>query len=131
MTRLSWVQPAPLSAAVPRPHGFRSPFLVPVARRLGKGGLDGRRLGHGKPGIERIVDRSVSRLYPAILLLHDADGSGNGDDRSQTVERCRGSRGRQAAGHQFVRSRVGRRARPHRRMALRAMLRWSAVSAEC
>ena len=39
-----------------------------------------------KPGIDRIVQRSVAKLHAgAILLLHDADGSGNGDDRSQTV----------------------------------------------
>ena len=78
--------PAPLFRA---PHGFRSPFLVPVARRLGYRvvGWTAGVWDTAKPGIERIVDRSVSRLYPgAILLLHDADGSGNDDDRSQTVQ---------------------------------------------
>ena len=53
--------PAPLFRA---PHGFRSPFLVPVARRLGYRvvGWTAGVWDTAKPGIERIVDRSVSRL---------------------------------------------------------------------
>ena len=77
--------PAPLFRA---PHGFRSPFLVPVARRLGYRvvGWTAGVWDTAQPGVERIVARSVSRLRPgAILLLHDADGSGNGGDRTQTV----------------------------------------------
>ena len=40
-----------------------------------------------KPGVEAIVRRTTGGFRPGgILLLHDADGSGDGDDRSQTVE---------------------------------------------
>ena len=40
-----------------------------------------------KPGAEAIVRRTIGGFRPGgILLLHDADGSGAGDDRSQTVE---------------------------------------------
>jgi peptidoglycan-N-acetylglucosamine deacetylase len=70
------------------PHGFRNPFVVRVAHRLGyrvvgwtKGVFDTAR-----PGPDVIVRRSLDALKPgAILLLHDADGSGDGD-RSQTAE---------------------------------------------
>ena len=64
---------------------------MPVARRLGYRvvGWTAGVWDTAKPGIDRIVDRSVSKLRPgAILLLHDADGSGAGDDRSQTVRRA-------------------------------------------
>jgi peptidoglycan-N-acetylglucosamine deacetylase len=121
--------PAPLFRA---PHGFRSPFLVPVARRLGYRvvGWTAGVWDTAKPGIERIVDRSVSRLYPgAILLLHDADGSGNGDDRSQTVEALPLilEAGKEQ-GIQFVTiSELAGELRPRRRMALRAMLVAAAV----
>jgi peptidoglycan-N-acetylglucosamine deacetylase len=70
------------------PHGFRGPFVVPVARRLGYRvvGWTGSIFDTAKPGAERIVERAVRVLRPgAILLLHDADGSGRGDDRAQTV----------------------------------------------
>jgi peptidoglycan-N-acetylglucosamine deacetylase len=70
------------------PHGFRNPFVVRVCRRLGyrvvgwtKGVFDTR-----LPGADVIAQRSVDALRPgAILLLHDADGSGDGD-RSQTAD---------------------------------------------
>ena len=39
------------------------------------------------PGAEKIVERCVRGFRPgAILLLHDADGSGKGGDRGQTAE---------------------------------------------
>ena len=42
-----------------------------------------------KPGVDRIVDRSVSELRPgAILLLHDADGSGAGETARRRCRRC-------------------------------------------
>ena len=121
--------PAPLFRA---PHGFRSPFLVPVARRLGYRvvGWTAGVWDTAKPGIERIIDRSVSGLYPgAILLLHDADGSGNGDDRSQTVEALpRILEAGREQGIQFVTiSELAGELRPRRRMALRAMLVVTAV----
>jgi peptidoglycan/xylan/chitin deacetylase (PgdA/CDA1 family) len=70
------------------PHGFRNPFVVPVARRLGyrvvgwtKGVFD-----TALPGADVIAHRSAKALVPgAILLLHDADGNGDGD-RSQTAD---------------------------------------------
>src|SRR3954470_22629081 len=70
------------------PHGFRNPYVVRVARRLGyrvvgwtKGVFDTAR-----PGADVIADRSRKALRPgAILLLHDADGNGDGD-RSQTAD---------------------------------------------
>jgi peptidoglycan/xylan/chitin deacetylase (PgdA/CDA1 family) len=69
------------------PHGFRNPFVVRVARRLGyrvvgwtKGVFD-----TALPGADVIAQRSLKALRPgAILLLHDADGAGEGD-RSQTA----------------------------------------------
>jgi peptidoglycan/xylan/chitin deacetylase (PgdA/CDA1 family)/uncharacterized membrane protein YbhN (UPF0104 family) len=116
--------PAPLFRA---PHGFRSPFLVPVARRLGYRvvGWTAGVWDTAKPGIDRIVDRSVSKLHPgAILLLHDADGSGSGDDRSQTVAALPGiiAAGRDQ-GLEFVTvSELAAELRPHRRLAVRAMV---------
>jgi peptidoglycan/xylan/chitin deacetylase (PgdA/CDA1 family)/uncharacterized membrane protein YbhN (UPF0104 family) len=70
------------------PHGFRNPYVVRVARRLGyrvvgwtKGVFDTAR-----PGADVIAERSRKALRPgAILLLHDADGKGDGD-RSQTAD---------------------------------------------
>ena len=70
------------------PHGFRNPVVVRVARRLGyrvvgwtKGVFD-----TAMPGADVIAERSRKALHPgAILLLHDADGNGNGD-RSQTAD---------------------------------------------
>ncbi len=71
------------------PHGFRNPFVARVTSRRGyeivgwtKGVWD-----TAKPGAEAIVRRTIGGFRPGgILLLHDADGSGEGDDRSQTVE---------------------------------------------
>jgi uncharacterized protein (TIRG00374 family) len=71
------------------PHGYRGPFLAPVARRLGYRivGWTGAIFDSARPGVEVIVERCSRVLAPgAILLLHDGDGSGQGGDRSQTVE---------------------------------------------
>jgi peptidoglycan-N-acetylglucosamine deacetylase len=116
--------PVPLFRA---PHGFRSPFLIPVARRLGYRvvGWTAGVWDTAKPGIDRIVARSVAKLHPgAILLLHDADGSGNADDRSQTVAALpRIIEAGQRQGLQFVTvSELAAELRPHRRMALRAVI---------
>ncbi len=70
------------------PHGYRGPFLAPVAHRLGYRivGWTGAIFDTARPGVEVIVDRCSRVLAPgAILLLHDGDGSGQGGDRSQTV----------------------------------------------
>ncbi len=71
------------------PHGFRNPLVHRAAEGRGyrvvgwtKGVWD-----TAKPGADKIVSRSVAGFRPgAILLLHDGDGSGLGDDRSQTAE---------------------------------------------
>ncbi len=71
------------------PHGYRGPFVAPVARRLGYRlvGWTGSIFDTARPGVDVIVDRCANVLEPgAILLLHDGDGSGQGGDRSQTVE---------------------------------------------
>jgi peptidoglycan/xylan/chitin deacetylase (PgdA/CDA1 family)/uncharacterized membrane protein YbhN (UPF0104 family) len=116
--------PAPLFRA---PHGFRSPFLVPVARRLGYRvvGWTAGVWDTAKPGVDRIVDRSVSKLHPgAILLLHDADGSGNGDDRSQTVAALPRiiDAGKGMGLHFVTVSELATDLRPHKRLVVRAML---------
>jgi peptidoglycan-N-acetylglucosamine deacetylase len=70
------------------PHGYRGPFLAPVARRLGYRmvGWTGAIFDTARPGVDAIVDRCSNVLAPgAIVLLHDGDGSGQGGDRSQTV----------------------------------------------
>jgi peptidoglycan/xylan/chitin deacetylase (PgdA/CDA1 family)/uncharacterized membrane protein YbhN (UPF0104 family) len=71
------------------PHGFRNPFVGRATARRGyevvgwtKGVWD-----TAKPGVEVIVRRTSGGFRPGgILLLHDADGSGAGDDRRQTAE---------------------------------------------
>jgi peptidoglycan-N-acetylglucosamine deacetylase len=71
------------------PHGFRNPLVGIAAASRGyrvvgwtKGVWDTAR-----PGVETIVERSQRGFEPGgILLLHDADGSGHGGDRSQTAE---------------------------------------------
>ncbi len=70
------------------PHGFRSPWLVRVARNEGYVvcGWDGSVFDTAEPGIETIVNRVVPLLRPgAVVLLHDGDGSGQGASRAQTV----------------------------------------------
>ncbi len=70
------------------PHGYRGPFLAPVARRLGYRivGWTGSIFDTARPGVDVIVDRCAGVIAPgAIVLLHDGDGSGQGGDRSQTV----------------------------------------------
>ncbi len=71
------------------PHGYRGPFVAPVARRLGYRlvGWTGAIFDTARPGVDVIVDRCAGVLAPgAIVLLHDGDGSGRGGDRTQTVE---------------------------------------------
>ena len=71
------------------PHGFRNPYVRTVMRERSyavagwtKGVWDS-----ANPGVEKIVDRCRKGFRPgAILLLHDADGSGAGGSREQTVQ---------------------------------------------
>ncbi len=71
------------------PHGFRNPFVVPAARRLGYR-VFGWSFGvwdTARPGPEVIRRRMRAKLRPgAILLLHDGDGYDPRGDRLQTAE---------------------------------------------
>jgi len=70
------------------PHGYRNPFVAPVARRLGYR-VFGWTFGvwdSDKPGAEEIRRRARSKLRPgAIVLLHDGDGYDPEGDRRQTA----------------------------------------------
>ncbi len=71
------------------PHGVRSPWLGRTAGALGYRlcAWQGHVFDTANPGVSRIVERASRHLLPgATLLLHDGDGSGRGDDRSQTLE---------------------------------------------
>jgi peptidoglycan-N-acetylglucosamine deacetylase len=71
------------------PHGVRSPWLGHTVGRLGYRvcGWTGSIFDTAEPGVQTIVERTCRHLRPgATLLLHDADGSGGGGDRRQTVE---------------------------------------------
>jgi peptidoglycan/xylan/chitin deacetylase (PgdA/CDA1 family) len=70
------------------PHGFRSPWVTPIARSLGQRTV-GWSLGvwdSDRPGAEVIARRVLERARPAsILLLHDGDGYDPLGDRTQTA----------------------------------------------
>jgi peptidoglycan/xylan/chitin deacetylase (PgdA/CDA1 family) len=81
------------STAHPRlfraPHGFRSPWVTAIARRLGQRTV-GWSLGvwdSDRPGVEAIAKRTVEGARPgSILLLHDGDGYDPRGDRMQTAQ---------------------------------------------
>lgn len=83
------------------PHGFRSPWVTPIATSLGQRTV-GWSLGvwdSARPGAAEIARRALSGLRGgSILLLHDGDGYDPGGDRRQTAEALpailRGLRGR-------------------------------------
>ena len=70
------------------PHGFRSPWVTPIAKSLGQRTV-GWSLGvwdSDRPGVESIVERTIAGARPgSILLLHDGDGYDPGGDRMQTA----------------------------------------------
>jgi peptidoglycan/xylan/chitin deacetylase (PgdA/CDA1 family) len=70
------------------PHGFRNPWVSPVARGLGETTV-GWTLGvwdSDCPGAEIIAQRVVSGARPgSIVLLHDGDGYDLDGDRRQTA----------------------------------------------
>jgi peptidoglycan/xylan/chitin deacetylase (PgdA/CDA1 family) len=70
------------------PHGFRSPWVTPIARSFGQRTV-GWSLGvwdSDRPGEDAIVDRTVNGARcGAILLLHDGDGYDPLGDRMQTA----------------------------------------------
>ncbi|MDQ6830098.1 MAG: polysaccharide deacetylase family protein [Gemmatimonadota bacterium] len=70
------------------PHGFRSPWVTPIARALGQRTI-GWTLGvwdSARPGADEISRRTVVGARPgSILLLHDGDGYDPAGDRAQTA----------------------------------------------
>lgn len=83
--RASGVRPRAFRA----PHGFRNPWVTPIARSLGQRTI-GWSLGvwdSARPGVDQIVRRTLEGIRPgAILLLHDGDGYDPDGDRLQTAQ---------------------------------------------
>jgi peptidoglycan/xylan/chitin deacetylase (PgdA/CDA1 family) len=83
--RASGVRPRHFRA----PHGFRSPWVTPIARSLGERTI-GWSLGvwdSARPGADEIVRRTLSGMRAgSILLLHDGDGYDAAGDRMQTAD---------------------------------------------
>lgn len=71
------------------PHGFRSPWVTPIARGLGQRTV-GWSLGvwdSARPGAGEIARRALRGVKAgSILLLHDGDGYDPDGDRRQTAE---------------------------------------------
>jgi peptidoglycan/xylan/chitin deacetylase (PgdA/CDA1 family) len=71
------------------PHGFRSPWVTPIARTLGQRTI-GWSLGvwdSARPGADEIARRAIEGVQAgSILLLHDGDGYDPEGDRTQTAE---------------------------------------------
>ena len=82
--RASGVRPRHFRA----PHGFRSPWVTPIARSLGERTI-GWSLGvwdSARPGADEIVKRALDGMRAgSILLLHDGDGYDADGDRTQTA----------------------------------------------
>ena len=88
------------------PHGFRNPWVTPIARSLGERTI-GWSLGvwdSALPGADEIVKRTLDGMRPgSILLLHDGDGYNADGDRTQTAEALPGIiAGLRARGFRFV-----------------------------
>jgi peptidoglycan/xylan/chitin deacetylase (PgdA/CDA1 family) len=70
------------------PHGFRNPWVAPIARRLGER-VVGWTLGvwdTDRPGADTIASRTIAGVRPGgIVLLHDGDGYDPAGDRLQTA----------------------------------------------
>ena len=85
IVRASGVRPRHFRA----PHGFRSPWVTPIAASLGQRTV-GWSLGvwdSARPGAEVIAARSIEGMdRGSILLLHDGDGYDPDGDRMQTAE---------------------------------------------
>jgi peptidoglycan-N-acetylglucosamine deacetylase len=71
------------------PHGFRSPWVTPIASSLGQRTV-GWSLGvwdSARPGADEIARRAIRGMHAgSILLLHDGDGYDADGDRMQTAE---------------------------------------------
>ena len=88
------------------PHGFRSPWVTPIAASLGQRTI-GWSLGvwdSARPGADEIVRRALRGLRAgSILLLHDGDGYDPAGDRMQTAQALPGIiRGLRARGLHFT-----------------------------
>ena len=88
------------------PHGFRSPWVTPIANSLGQRTI-GWSLGvwdSARPGADEIVRRSLEGMHAgSILLLHDGDGYDIDGDRTQTADALPGIiKGLRAKGLGFV-----------------------------
>ena len=85
IVRASGVRPRHFRA----PHGFRSPWVTPIAASLGQRTV-GWSLGvwdSARPGAEVIAERALEGVSAgSILLLHDGDGYDPDGDRMQTAE---------------------------------------------
>lgn len=85
IVRASGVRPALFRA----PHGFRSPWVTPIATSLGQRTVGWSRgvWDSSKPGVDRIVRRTVDGARSgSIMLLHDGDGYDIDGDRRQTAD---------------------------------------------
>jgi peptidoglycan/xylan/chitin deacetylase (PgdA/CDA1 family) len=70
------------------PHGFRSPWVTPIARSLGQRTVGWTRgvWDSSNPGVDVIAERAIRGARAgAILLLHDGDGYDPDGDRRQTA----------------------------------------------
>ena len=70
------------------PHGFRSPWVTPIASSLGQQTVGWSRgvWDSARPGIDAIVRRTVNGARAgSIMLLHDGDGYDFNGDRLQTA----------------------------------------------
>ena len=85
IVRASGVRPRHFRA----PHGFRSPWVTPIASSLGQRTV-GWSLGvwdSARPGADAIASRALEGMKAgSILLLHDGDGYDPAGDRLQTAE---------------------------------------------
>ena len=85
IVRASGVRPRHFRA----PHGFRSPWVTPIAASLGQRTV-GWSLGvwdSARPGADVIAERTLAGMHAgSILLLHDGDGYDPDGDRLQTAE---------------------------------------------
>jgi len=85
IVRASGVRPRHFRA----PHGFRSPWVTPIAASLGQRTV-GWSLGvwdSANPGADVIAERTLAGTHAgSILLLHDGDGYDPDGDRLQTAE---------------------------------------------
>lgn len=88
------------------PHGFRSPWVTPIAASLGQRTV-GWSLGvwdSARPGAAEITRRALAGMRAgSILLMHDGDGYDAEGDRMQTAESLPAIiQGLRARGHGFV-----------------------------